>query len=137
MRRLTSLFLFLLASILLGGVAYTANYYTLFTTQTELLLLIDAVAAVTGAVICGAMGVQVWRRGVVWWRVMALISAVTVYTTVRLTIFARADYDRQRLPFLWSVAAAFTLVTIVLFVQKQRKRLRTKESTKHGLKPEI
>jgi uncharacterized membrane protein YhaH (DUF805 family) len=42
-----------------------------------------------------------------------LLGVFMLYSVVRLTLFARADYDQQRLPFL--VVAALILLVLLLF----------------------
>jgi hypothetical protein len=49
----------------------------------------------------------------------AVIAAFVAYSAFRLAAFARADYDRDRLPFVFASAA---LVVVVLIVAARRVR---------------
>jgi hypothetical protein len=67
--------------------------------------LVSPLEVIAGALWAGAFAWAAWRllrgkRGVVS-LALGLILAFVTYSAVRLLIFARADYDRGRLPFLW------------------------------------
>jgi 4-amino-4-deoxy-L-arabinose transferase-like glycosyltransferase len=56
---------------------------------------------------------QLWR-GVWHARAGWLLGAgFAIYSILRLALFARADYDRGRLPFLSLLAGTFMIVTLV------------------------
>lgn len=50
-----------------------------------------------------------------------LLVAFFGYTVARLTLFTRADYDRERLPFVWTVAG---LMTVLLWLIDLRPALQ-------------
>lgn len=60
------------------------------------------------------------------WRVIVLLTLFSLYQMTRLAVFAQADYDRQRLPFLailWLVWVAFWCVVVL------GQRVRTRRLT--------
>lgn len=56
------------------------------------------------------------------------------YSLGRLAIFAQADYDRQRLPFLTIII--FALSTILMIYINRSSKVHATESMEHGRKPE-
>jgi hypothetical protein len=129
-----SISLALLALILLGGVLYTATHYALFTAQTGLMVSLELLGALPGAAVCGWIGWRIWRRHAPLWQGLAVWSVYTLIAAVRLTLFARADYDRQRLPLVWAAAAALLLCTLALSIRDRRTR-SVKENINHGFEP--
>lgn len=69
-----------------------------------------------------ALGLAVQRRHAV--RYAAIVfGSFTLYTLLRLMLFARADYDRQRLPFALLAALAVLGVLVVLVLWAERAHL--------------
>lgn len=136
MRIFVSISLFLTAFILVGGVPYTATHYALFTTQTGLSVPLEMLVAVLGAAVCAWIGWRIWRRRAPLRHALNVWAVIALALAVRLTLFARADYDRQRLPALWIAVTALLLVTFALSLRDRRARW-VKENISHGLEPEI
>jgi hypothetical protein len=82
--------------------------------QVSLPLALEAVLSALWAAAFGVMTVRLWKHKpgtnerAVW-----LIGGFIGYSVLRLALFARADYDRQRLPFLL-MATFFGLIGMVL-----------------------
>jgi hypothetical protein len=53
------------------------------------------------------------------YRAIVLICVFILYSVARLVLFVRADYDRQRLPFLL-ILAILTLIFLVVVYVRQR-----------------
>src|SRR5688572_45317 len=87
---------------------------------TSLIPPLEVLSGVFWAVLLSVMAVVLWRnpdsRAIR--RSLVLLLVFSTYFVARLTIFARADYDRQRLPFVWLVAS----VVIVIIVWLRRKQ---------------
>jgi hypothetical protein len=99
---LLALLIGLLAIVALGTAVRVVTLPAELTAQVSLLLPLEVVA---GALWAALFARAAWRltqskHGAVtlaW----VLILAFATFSAVRLLIFARADYDRGRLPFLW------------------------------------
>lgn len=84
--------------------------------QVSLLPPLEVAAGVFWAVVFAAIAWRLWQRKpgaprFLGWALMAWIG----YSVFRLSVFARADYDRQRLPFLW-VAGLIGCVLMGIFL---------------------
>ncbi|MCC6613875.1 MAG: hypothetical protein IT320_10385 [Anaerolineae bacterium] len=84
--------------------------------EISLVPLVEFIVGVMWAVIFAYIALQLWRRKpraprFLGWALVAWIG----YSVFRLSVFARADYDRQRLPFLW-VAGLVGCVVIGIFL---------------------
>ena len=62
---------------------------------------------------------------------MAAIGGFMLYRLLRLFLFVRADYDRQRLPFLLTIAVAITMSLTLKWV---RSHWASGDNRKYGLK---
>lgn len=58
--------------------------------------------------------------------VLMLIIVFAIYNGLRLTLFAQAAYDRQRLPFIWVVTISIVLL-LILIRQTWTESMETKE----------
>lgn len=58
----------------------------------------------------GAFALQLWRGS---WG-LTLYAGFALYSVLRLALFARADYDLGRLPFLWLLVGTFMIVVYAL-----------------------
>ena len=84
--------------------------------QVSLLPPLEVAAGIFWVVVFAAIAWRLWLRKpgaarALGWALMAWIG----YSVLRLSVFARADYDRQRLPFLW-VAGLIGCVLIGIFL---------------------
>ncbi|MCL4247115.1 MAG: hypothetical protein KJ065_03065 [Anaerolineae bacterium] len=71
--------------------------------QTSLLPALEVAVGVFWAAVFAYAALRLWQRRPNPDRVLAWALTVWIgYSLVRLTVFARADYDRGRLPFLWA-----------------------------------
>lgn len=110
--------------IALGGMLLLINagaaWRTLTPPQqvpTSLLPALEFVAAGLWAFGFAIAIVSVWRRSLRARRLMlGLMLGFALYSVARLAIFARADYDRGRLPFLSIALAIFVAVVLILSI---------------------
>jgi hypothetical protein len=63
-----------------------------------------------------------------------LIVGFVLYSTTRLLVFTRADYDRQRLPFLLAVTLVIVLILTIFLARSNSAQAR--ETTQDGSKPQ-
>jgi len=63
-----------------------------------------------------------------------LIVGFVLYSTARLLIFTRAEYDRQRLPFLLTVTLVIVLISIIFLARSRGAQAR--ETTQDGSRPQ-
>lgn len=99
--------------------------------------LLALVLAILWAGAFAWMTVRLWqRKPQVGRRAVWLVAGFIFYSIGRLALFARADYDRQRLPFL--LMATFFIFIILLagmFLARFIPKTPT-EIVKHGGEPE-
>lgn len=120
----------LLAVVTLGLALRAVTLPPELAAQVSLSLPLEFVGGVlwAGAFAWATWGLFRGKRGAVS-LAFALILAFATYSAVRLLIFARADYDRGRLPFLW-----VTLALILLAAGLVRAAVRWR--SKHELRRE-
>jgi hypothetical protein len=90
---------------------------------------------ITGALwACGFawLGVRLWRRErrarpVFGWALIAWIG----YSLVRVHVFARADYDRERLPFLFAAGVIACLLILFFVIRPRHAGAVHTETPKH------
>jgi hypothetical protein len=63
-----------------------------------------------------------------------VIAGFLAYSAARLALFARADYDRQRLPFLLAASGVGVVTLTVLLFRSMRTRSR--ENRQDGSEPQ-
>lgn len=97
--------------------------------DVSLLPPLEFAAGVIWGIIFAALGWQSAHRRWLRINVLALVAFI-VYSVVRLTIFSRADYDRNRLPFLWVVMSIILIAAVVYEL-----RLRRMQSTEKTYEP--
>jgi hypothetical protein len=72
--------------------------------------------------------------------VLLLLSLFVLYNAARLAIFARADYDRQRLPFVAAVAILAAVVgglaCLALVIERKQRLFTGKENSNDDIKPQ-
>ncbi|MDX2139195.1 MAG: hypothetical protein SF123_13995 [Chloroflexota bacterium] len=89
--------------------------------QISLLPALEFIAATLWALVFAVVALRLWRlpgaQRLFGWALIVWIS----YSVVRVALFARADYDRQRLPFLITTAV-FACVFIAWFTLRRRSR---------------
>ncbi|MFN8373104.1 MAG: hypothetical protein U0694_09545 [Anaerolineae bacterium] len=51
-------------------------------------------------------------------RALMLISVFIIYSAVRLLLFAQADYDRQRLPFLFIIVILLLIFPVIYLIRR-------------------
>ncbi len=94
----------------------------------------EAVVAVVWAVLFGVMGVRLWCRTVTLWQGTVLLSVFSIYIALHTTLFARAEYDRQRVVWVWAVAATWITLTVAMRHQQRRaaKHLKEEDTSRNG-----
>jgi hypothetical protein len=65
----------------------------------------------------------IWGRRGALIRALWLLTGFMIYNAARLTLFARADYDRARLPFLVAAAIVAGLVVLGLTLWLRRRHM--------------
>jgi hypothetical protein len=110
----------LLAVVTLGMAVRAVTLPPELTAQVSLLLPVEVVAGSVWAALFARVtwGLIRSKRGAVG-LALTLVLAFATYAAARLLLFARADYDRGRLPFLW-----VTLGLILLAVGFVRAAVR-------------
>lgn len=86
---------------------------TMLSAQVAVPPALDFVAGLLWGGAFGLASMQLWRGR---WRTYAgllLCAGFAVYSVLRLALFARADYDLGRLPFLSLLVGTFMIVTLV------------------------
>ncbi|MBK9124878.1 MAG: hypothetical protein IPM16_17410 [Chloroflexi bacterium] len=84
----------------------------------------DIVFGALGAMAMLLLAAALWRRrrGVAAWALaLAGWSGLTAAVTVRLALFARADYDRARLPFFGVVTVTLLATAVVAGLWHRRR----------------
>jgi hypothetical protein len=95
--------------------------------QIHLILPLEFIASAVWAILAALVMVglfQRWQRAQLYATI--LLVAFTLYSLVRLALFAQADYDRERLPFLFAVGSVFIIITLVYIVRLARARTTEK-----------
>lgn len=107
----------LLALTQVGAVVQAARVPADLAAQVSLLLPLEFVAAALWALVFALVTVAQFRRrpGALRSTVWAL-AAFLVYNLVRWLVFARADYDRDRLPFL--LVSSLVLIILIAFLTR-------------------
>ncbi|NWG17961.1 MAG: hypothetical protein HXY41_15155 [Chloroflexi bacterium] len=81
------------------------------------------------------VALALWRRQARACRYAAWAGVgFAFYSLGRLAVFAQADYDRQRLPFLTIAIFAFSTVLLISIIRSSK--VHATESMEHGRKPE-
>jgi glucose-6-phosphate-specific signal transduction histidine kinase len=80
---------------------------------TSLILPLEVFLGGFWAVLSVGMAVAIWRHSRATRRGWVLLMMFCLYIVARQVIFTRADYDRQRLPFLLLVAAVVIVIVLV------------------------
>jgi hypothetical protein len=62
------------------------------------------------------------------------VIAFGLYTLAHLMMFVRADYDRQRLPFLLAICGGTMLIPVLYLIRAAR--VKTMEKIEHGRESE-
>lgn len=65
-----------------------------------------------------------------------LLIGLIVYNLARLVLFVRADYDQQRLPFLFALAIIILLVLTAFVLRPSRVATHPTENPGNGRRPE-
>jgi hypothetical protein len=108
-----------------------ALYRALFTPSELLPLLrlppaLDAVTSGLWAIAFGVLAVGLWGdltppvRTVRRWRAWMALCGFALYGTVRLALFAAADYDQGRLPLMVALSVGLIIVLLGLWVRRPR-----------------
>lgn len=131
-RRWLIVVVLLLAAFQAGAAWRALTVPTELAAQVSLALPLEFVTSAAWAVAAALVAVALLRRhpraGVfAAWLVIGFMS----YSLGRLAVFARADYDRQRLPFLVVATIVVVMVPVAYLI-----RFRLTEKLTHGRKPE-
>lgn len=127
--------LLLLAAIQIGNVWRVLTLPAEIAAQSSLIQPLEVAAGLTWAV---AMTVAAWRIGrhsMTFRYGVVLLSAFVVYSTLRTFLFARADYDRLRLPF-WVALAVISILIAVVVYRRTGNTAQKEEFQKDGYEPE-
>lgn len=101
--------------------------------QVSLLPGLEAAAGAGWALAAAwVMVILLRRRPRARWYATGLLAGFALYSLGRLAVFAQADYDRQRLPFL-AVATAAVLAVLVAYVARSAQ-VDTTEKELNGRK---
>lgn len=87
----------------------------------------EAAVSAVWAVLFGVMGVRLWRRTVTLWQGTVLLCVFSIYIALHTTLFARADYERQRVAVLWAIAISLGALTLMMRHQQRRAAKQQKE----------
>ena len=83
--------------------------------QISLLRPLELAASAVWVVVSALVALALLRRHPRAARFSAwLVTGFLIYSVGRLAVFARADYDRERLPFLAAVTAAAIILAVYL-----------------------
>jgi hypothetical protein len=110
----------LLLTALLSIYQFVAAYRAItvpaaISTQITLPLQLDFVMGVVWGGIFAWSGAALWRRGQdARFRSLFWIGVFIIYAALRLALFAQADYERLRYPFLLAAGAAVLLILALL-----------------------
>ncbi|MBI5670065.1 MAG: hypothetical protein HZC41_18880 [Chloroflexi bacterium] len=132
-RRRWLIALALLLAVFQAGAAWRALTVPAdLATQISLPLSLEVLASATWAVAAALVALGLLHRHpragayTAW-----LVIGFTGYSLARLAVFVRADYDRQRLPFLVVATIVVVMVPVAYLI-----RFRLTEKVTHGRKPE-
>ncbi len=101
--------------------------------QVSLLPGLEAAAGAGWALAAAWVTVMLLRRRPrARWYATGLLAGFALYSLGRLAVFAQADYDRQRLPFL-AVATVAVLAVLVAYVARSAQ-VETTEKELNGRK---
>jgi FtsH-binding integral membrane protein len=124
--------MFLLALVQVGAAVRVLQLPPDVVDSLNLPASIQFAAGVIWALVFAAGAVSLWRRGqTALKRALWLLVVFMIYSAVRLAIFAQADYDRQRLPFVLGLAALL-LTAVALNPVRQRFASGAMRSNKDG-----
>ncbi|MCA9910704.1 MAG: hypothetical protein KC519_18740 [Anaerolineae bacterium] len=133
-RRRVRLFMLALALMLLNvGMVVTALQLPPdLVAQTSLLPVLEIVSGVFWAAVFAYAAVRLWQRRPNADRVLGWALTVWIgYSLVRLTVFARADYDRGRLPFLWAAGLVGCVLIVIFLLRPGRTGAALMETNDH------
>ena len=82
--------------------------------QISLLLPVQLIANLIWTMLAGVVTVIQWQRRPNAKRLaVGLLLAFSIYSLIRLLLFAQADYDRQRLGFLTLLIGLIAVITVI------------------------
>jgi uncharacterized membrane protein len=112
-RRLLALLLAALALFQIISAFQVLQRSTMITAQVAVPPALDLVAGLLWGGVFALMSAQLWRDK--WPRYAGVLACAgfAAYSVLRLALFARADYDLGRLPFLSLLVGTFMIVTLV------------------------
>jgi hypothetical protein len=66
------------------------------------------------AVLFGSGIIKLWQRSHVWEiRSLKLLAVFFTFSGLRFALFARSDYDRQRIPFVLFITFLVVMITVI------------------------
>ena len=116
--------LLLLTVYHIGLIVATLQQVTQASPQGWQIVTIGASLLWSGVFMWAAVGL--WQQKRIHRRALMLMIGFVIYNGVRLTIFTQAEYERQRLPFVW-VMTILMVVVLLLIRQTWTEHMETKE----------
>ncbi len=111
----------------------TALYWQTFPSSVHSVMTISGILAVLWALLFIWLTMQLWQRRENAAKYTLICGmGLVAYVVLRLAIFAQADYDRGRLPFLFLATALLTISSPVVVVWRSKSQTtKTREIITH------